>query len=238
LTLKFLSGTLAPRNLDRAIAMSDIRFACPRCQQHIQAEPAYAGREIACPACSAKMVVPGQPVMQLSAAPPVPVPVPAGAAASTASGGCPACGAPLARGTVICSKCGYNIATKQRVGGGRVAAAGRGKVAAAGEAKWYATAYPYIGVVLVILAVLYFLGRENPPMMLAFLLAAALYYVVVHIMVLVAAFRQSVGTGFLTLCVPFYALYFVLKVSESQTLKALYSFAILIGLFLKFFKSF
>jgi DNA-directed RNA polymerase subunit RPC12/RpoP len=215
--------------------MSDIRFACPRCQQHIQAEPGYAGMEIACPACSAKMVVPGQPVIQMSALAPVPVPVPAAPQASSSAGGCPACGAPLARGTVLCTKCGYNLVTKQRLGAGQVAAAKRGK-AGVGEEKWYATAYPYIGVVLVILAALYFLGKENASMQMAFLGVAALYYVVVQIMVLVAAFRHSVGTGFLTLCVPFYGVYFVLKVSESPALKALYASAIGVGLSLKFLR--
>src|SRR5437868_4328799 len=128
--------------------MSDIRFACPRCQQHIQAEPSYAGIEIACPACNAQMVVPGQPIVPIIAAPLVPVPVPAGPAASSA-GGCPACGAALARGTVLCTRCGYNLVSKQRVGAGvTTPAAGRSKARAtdSGEAKWYATAYPYIGV--------------------------------------------------------------------------------------------
>jgi len=69
--------------------MSDIRFACPRCQQHIQAETSYAGVEIACPSCHAKMIVPGQPVAAAAVAAvpppviPVPVTVSAGVAAAT-----------------------------------------------------------------------------------------------------------------------------------------------------------
>jgi hypothetical protein len=179
------------------------------------------------------MIVPGQPVAHaMAAAPPVPVPVSAGPA-TTAGGGCPSCGAALPRGAVLCTKCGYNLATKQRTAAGRPTAPGRAKVPA-GQAPWYKTPYPYIGVVLVTLGILYFLGKQNEAMMMAFRLVAILFYMTVHIMVLVAAFRESVGTGFLALCVPFYALYFVSKVSESQTLKILYTAAIVIGLTLKF----
>ena len=39
--------------------MSDLKFSCPQCQQHIQCEENYAGTEITCPACSARMMVPG-----------------------------------------------------------------------------------------------------------------------------------------------------------------------------------
>lgn len=109
-------------------------------------------------------------------------------------------------------------------------------MAPSGNVAWYKTPYPYIGVVLVTLGILYFLGQQNEAMMMGFVLVAVLFYMTVHIMVLVAAFRESVGTGFLTLCVPFYAIYFVSKVSESQTLKILYTAAIIVGLTLKFIK--
>jgi len=35
-----------------------MKFACPRCQQHIECETAYGGTEIQCPACTASMLVP------------------------------------------------------------------------------------------------------------------------------------------------------------------------------------
>jgi len=181
------------------------------------------------------MIVPGQPAAAMTAAPPTPVPVPATARAPAATAGCPSCGAALPRGAVLCTKCGYNLATKQRTVAGRPAAPGR-KMSPSGDVPWYKTAYPYIGVVLATLGVLYFLGRQNETMMMAFVLVAVLFYMTVHIMVLVAAFRESVGTGFLTLCVPFYAIYFVSKVSDSQTLKILYTAALIVGLTLKFVK--
>jgi Flp pilus assembly protein TadB len=45
--------------------MSDIRFACPFCQQHIVCDADYGGLSIDCPSCRNKMIVP-----RLSAAAP------------------------------------------------------------------------------------------------------------------------------------------------------------------------
>ncbi len=224
--------------------MADIRFACPHCEQHIQAEPGYAGMQISCPSCHGPLTVPGAPVSAVAVpapayvasygassvahAAPAAVAVPVSAAAR-----CPSCGGALARGAVLCIQCGYNIATGQRTVAGRPAALGKPGTPQ-WETPWYKTAYPYLGVVLVVLAALYYLGRENPPMMLAFIGTAALYTLTAHIIVTVAAFRESIGTGFLTLCVPFYALYFVFKVSESDTLKLLYASAVIVNISLRF----
>jgi hypothetical protein len=150
-----------------------------------------------------------------------------------ATGGCPSCGTSLPRGAVLCTVCGYNLATGQRTVAGRPAAPGK-PTAPHYDAPWYKTPYPYLGFVFVVLGVLYFLGRQNPGVMLGFLGVAALYSLTAHIIVVVAAFRESVGTGFLTLCIPFYALYFVFKVSDNDTLKVLYTAAIILNLALKF----
>ncbi|HWI57549.1 MAG TPA: hypothetical protein VNZ22_10000 [Bacillota bacterium] len=231
--------------------MPDIKFACPKCQQHILAEPGYAGMQIACPACQCALTVPGIPAAPVPipvpayAGAPAPIPppapvigsapgrAPASAPASAAATGCPSCGAALARGVVLCTKCGYNWTTGQRTVAGRPAPLGK-PAADPWATPWYKTPYPYLGALLLVLGTLYYLGRENPAMMLAFVIVAGLYTVGMHIVVTVAAFRESVGTGFLTLCVPFYALYFVVKVSESDTLKVLYSVAILLNLLLRF----
>ncbi len=71
-------------------------------------------------------------------------------------------------------------------------------------------------------------------MKLAFVGFAALYALAVHIIVVVSAFRESVGTGFLTMCVPFYAIYYVFRVSENDTLKLLYGTAVVLQIILKF----
>jgi hypothetical protein len=116
-----------------------------------------------------------------------------------------------------------------------------GKVVAAGrpgadpwKTPWYKTAYPYIGAVVLILAVLFFLGRENPAIKLAFVGVVALYVLAVHIIVAVAAFRDGIGTGFLTLCLPFFAIYYVFKMNDNDTLKLMYGFAIALNIALRF----
>src|SRR5205823_3842702 len=116
---------------------SEFKFACPTCQQHISADQSYAGMQINCPACNSPMIVPGAaapaPVpapVPFTAPPPAPAPppplppppAPIGApapAAAGAKGGCPSCGKPLPRGAVICTQCGYNLATKKRTVAGR-----------------------------------------------------------------------------------------------------------------------
>lgn len=213
--------------------MPDLRFSCPHCQQTIEADPGYAGVELACPTCQGRFIVPGGPAPE-AVAPPLPPSAPALVRqTSTTASGCPSCGAALPRGAVLCTQCGYNLATGTRTVAGRPAALGKPSVTS-GEPKWYESPFPYVGFVLAVLVLLYYLGKGNPTMMLAFLGFAFLYVLTVHIMVLVAAFRESVGTGFLSLCVPFYALYFVFKVSESDTLKILYGSAMVINISLRF----
>jgi hypothetical protein len=85
-----------------------------------------------------------------------------------------------------------------------------------------------------VLGLLYALRGESPAVMLTLVGVAAVYSLGIHVIVLIAAFQESVGTGFLTLCIPFFAIYFVFKVSESDTLKILYGVALLINLILGF----
>lgn len=132
--------------------MANVKFACPHCQQHIEADAGYAGMQIGCPACQGNFVVPGTP-----APPPAAAPAPAAvqAPAATAASGCPSCGGALARGAVICTGCGYNLATRQRTVAGRPAPMGK-PGAPQWETPWYKTAYPYLGAVFLILGVLYY----------------------------------------------------------------------------------
>lgn len=229
-----------------------MKFECPHCQQHIQADEGYAGMQINCPACNGALMVPGSaPVAAPAVEAPVP-PLPArlsvrttapaasppqestapAHAPSTRTGTCPSCGSALPQGAVLCTHCGYNLVTRQRTVAGKPAALGRPK-ASSGETPWYLTPWPYVGVVVLLLGTFYLLGRSHPPMMLAFAGVAVLYVLTTHILVLVAAFRESVGTGFLSLCIPFYALYFVFKLNENDTLKILYGFAILLNIALR-----
>lgn len=138
----------------------------------------------------------------------------------------------LARGAILCTQCGYNRATGQRIGAGRPVPPGKPS-GTPWEVPWYSTPYPYLGVFLAVLGCLFFLGRQEPAYMLAFFIVAGLYSLGTHILVFVAAFQESIGTGFLTLCIPFYALYFVFKVSDSGLLRLLHTVAFFVNIALR-----
>ena len=55
----------------------------------------------------------------------------------------------------------------------------------------------------------------------------AIFVLGVGICVLVSAFRESAGQGFMTMCIPCYVFYFVYGVCDSPLIKVLYSIAIL-----------
>ena len=135
----------------------------------------------------------------------------------------------MARGAVLCTNCGYNTVTRQRTVAGRPAALGRPR-APSGEAPWYLTPWPYIGAVVLLIGVFYFLGRQNSVFYGGIAAVIGLFMLTTSILVLVAAFQDSVATGFMTMCIPFYVLYFVFKVNDNDTLKVLYGFNILMYL--------
>src|SRR5262245_21966713 len=227
--------------------MSDIKFACPQCHQHIQCEPAYAGMEIGCPTCSTRIVVPGTPAapapvmaMAQAQAPAPPPPMPqtrlATSTSASASSGCPSCGAALPRGAVLCTRCGYNLATGQRTVAGRPAPPGRA-MAPSGDAKWYKTSYPYLGAFALVMLVLFLIGRagnkDEPSLaIVAYIGLGVLFYVGVRLVTVVLAFKDGVGTGFLCLCIEFYAIRWVYSESENSFLKASYPLLLLLGLLL------
>lgn len=156
-----------------------------------------------------------------SAAPAAPPP--------TAASGCPSCGGALPRGAVICTNCGYNLKTGQRSAASTRIATGKKR-----NQHREQTAYIIAAAVVLVLAVLYYFGRKNPTVRLAFFSLAILYSLAVHIIVVIVAFKEGTGTGFLTLCVPFYALYFVFTVADNETLRVLYASAFGINLSLRF----
>ena len=41
--------------------MSDFKFACPHCQQHLQCDEQFSGREIQCPGCHVLIHIPPVP---------------------------------------------------------------------------------------------------------------------------------------------------------------------------------
>jgi len=50
--------------------MSDFKFSCPHCAQHIQVDSQWQGRELKCPACQERLIVP--PTRPVSAGDPKP----------------------------------------------------------------------------------------------------------------------------------------------------------------------
>lgn len=81
-----------------------------------------------------------------------------------------------------------------------------------------------------VLGLLFILGHTNEDVALVFIACQSLYGLAVGVIVLVQAFRQGIGTGFLTLCVPFYILYFAFAVNENPHIKALFTAALLANL--------
>jgi hypothetical protein len=43
--------------------MSDFKFSCPHCDQHIQCDSKFCGRQIQCPGCNHLIVIPASPTV-------------------------------------------------------------------------------------------------------------------------------------------------------------------------------
>ncbi|HWY76677.1 MAG TPA: hypothetical protein VN281_13715 [Verrucomicrobiae bacterium] len=207
--------------------MSDIKFSCPQCQQHIQAEEGYAGMEIACPVCNARMLVPGTRLV------PAPVPVPVQVSSAEAAAPPP----PVSRVSISRAPAAPAQAatgTRFQPGAAATARTQPARPAKTGVAGAFSNPYVYIAGAVLILSVLGFLGRSSPRMMLVFLCATLLYLLTAQIIVIVAAFRESASDGILTMICGIYSVYFVMRKSDSVVLKALYASAIVLGLAMKF----
>ena len=44
--------------------MSEFKFSCPHCDQHLQCDDRLGGKQIQCPACKHLIVIPLSPVQQ------------------------------------------------------------------------------------------------------------------------------------------------------------------------------
>ncbi|MCK4658634.1 MAG: hypothetical protein KAV82_03845 [Phycisphaerae bacterium] len=141
---------------------------------------------------------------------------------------CKGCGVPVQRGTVICTRCGYNLTTGQRVSAAipkraRGTSGGVGNISAVLTKPWFAFVGP-----LVVFGILFAAAWTDEELASLYLIPQTLFCSVIGIAVLVQAFRNSVGRGLLSLCVPFYQIYFVFSVNDSPHLKAFYGVAILV----------
>lgn len=46
--------------------MSEFKFSCPHCEQHIQCDESYSGKQMQCPACNHLIVIPLSPAKIVS----------------------------------------------------------------------------------------------------------------------------------------------------------------------------
>lgn len=145
------------------------------------------------------------------------------AAAAQAEGACSKCGTVLPVTHLlrlgqdyICMSC-HSSAER----GARAA-----KRRSASQDSSWGSALVFAGLILACFAGLFIFGLQNPKVATAYVTVNGVFALIVQICILVAAFSESVGQGFLTLCVPCYVVYFVFGRCESSLLKVLFLVAI------------
>lgn len=138
---------------------------------------------------------------------------------------CASCGHPLAAGDVICMSCGFNaqsgetahLEVKKQKRAKASAGGGGGDGLAARLLTPFGVnlmAFMVLGLLLVIL-----FATQSLVALAAFILFLSLYLLVGLLVVIVVAFTESFVQGLLTLCVPFYIIYFVFFVTDNQWAK-------------------
>ena len=134
---------------------------------------------------------------------------------------CPGCRAPLAREAVVCVSCGYNMQTASQL-----------KVKTKKPKRDSSAAPEALGMLLSPLAVtiaalgffgiLFAVALGNEGAAMGYLALQGLFALAFGVTVLVFAFMEGIGQGLLTLCVPFYIIYYVYGVCENQWIKWLF----------------
>lgn len=98
--------------------MADITFACPKCDQELEAPEDVAGATVECPGCGADIRVPGKPRVK-SDDPDDDDPEDEDEEIESADAGdedaCPECGAEMEPDAVLCLSCGYHTRLGRRV---------------------------------------------------------------------------------------------------------------------------
>jgi len=90
-------------------------------------------------------------------------------------------------------------------------------------------AQPWVAFVVpaVMFGVLYAAARGGGDATAIYISLSLLFGFTITLLVYVLAFYEGLGTGLLTLCLPFYILYFVFAVNENPYVKAVYGAALL-----------
>ena len=140
---------------------------------------------------------------------------------------CPGCGQTLEVGAVLCTNCGYQTATGRHLEAKTIKAK-RETSGETGGLVGFLMSPPGVALgALIFFGIFYFQARSDESIAAAYLLVEGLFSLAVGVTVLVLAFREGIGTGLLTLCLPFYALYFVFAVCENQYVRVLFPLSIL-----------
>lgn len=144
---------------------------------------------------------------------------------------CTSCGNPLADSDVICMNCGFNTQTGLAMPV-KVKKTPRDGSSASDKATAMLHS-PFI-VSMAILAIFCTLlvganavGGEDATLLVRLLVSV--FGLAIGIFVLVVAFMEGVGQGFLTLCVPFYVLYFIFGVTENMWARWLFVASFTLG---------
>ncbi len=147
---------------------------------------------------------------------------------------CPSCNKAMPPQATMCVECGYNRSVGQHVTpavvqGAVAAAPARGGRTGGGIGVPEALTQPWILFVapVAVFGILFLLGRSNDAILGVYAILVILFCVAVGLWALVAAFRESVGTGLLTMFLPFYVFYFVFAKNDDPYLKSAYGAAML-----------
>jgi len=97
-----------------------------------------------------------------------------------------------------------------------------------GMPEFFSQPWVSFAVPTIVFLVLYSAARQDANAAQAFGFLALMYCASIELLIRVLAFCESIGTGFLTLCLPFFELYFVYWINENRYIKALYTASLLV----------
>lgn len=148
---------------------------------------------------------------------------------------CRGCGSALPPGAVLCTNCGLNLKTGRQAAAAAVAepAVQAAKAKTGGGLKldgvtgMLTTPLGATAIQALIVLAVFGVAKSSDGLAAPALILLQVYSLAVGIWVLVSAFREGVGTGLLCLCVPFYALYFVLVKNSNPHLKGAFGVSVL-----------
>ena len=143
---------------------------------------------------------------------------------------CPSCGNLLGEDAVICLNCGLNVQSGVAVSVkvGKDSTPGEAGARFQGATSILFQPFVVSMAILVVMLVLFLRVRDgSPDAIQAFVMFASAYVLCTWVLVMLLAFPESVATGFLTLCVPCYIIYFVFYVNDNQWARWLFLVAVL-----------